>query len=98
MSRYRTTEEIYHYDRFKLLVLLLLLAALLGLILFSDQLGLEPDVVGVPGTDTGEVMLDPNGRSRRRACQTRPLRPLSPRMYRPRWFPRWRRQWSPRRC
>lgn len=57
MSRYRTTEEIYHYDRFKLLVLLLLLAGLLMLILFSDQLGLEPDVTGLPepGTDTAMV-------------------------------------------
>lgn len=55
MSRYRTTEEINHYDRFKLLALLLLLVALLGLILFSDQLGLEPDLTGVPGTGTGVV-------------------------------------------
>lgn len=58
MSRYRTTEEIYHYDRFKLLVLLLLLAGLLMLILFSDQLGLEPNVAGVPGTGA-EVMATP---------------------------------------
>lgn len=59
MSRYRTTEEIYHYDRFKLLVLLLLLAGLLSLILFSDQLGLEPDVAGLPGDTGTEVMATP---------------------------------------
>jgi uncharacterized surface protein with fasciclin (FAS1) repeats len=58
MSRYRTTEEIHHFDRFKLLVLLLLLAGLLSLILFSDQLGLEPDVAGLPGTGA-EIMATP---------------------------------------
>ncbi|MEZ4515627.1 MAG: Ig-like domain-containing protein [Chloroflexota bacterium] len=59
MARYRTTEEIYHYDRFKLLVLLLLLAGLLGLILFSDQLGLEPNVTGLPGAGEDTVEVTP---------------------------------------
>ena len=56
MSRYRTTEEIYHYDRFKLLVLLLLLAALLGLILFSDEQGLRLGLTGAPGSETEVAM------------------------------------------
>ncbi len=49
MTRYRTPEEINHYDRFKLLVLLLLLALLAALLLFGEQLGLPTDdVTGVP--------------------------------------------------
>lgn len=49
MTRYRTPEEINHYDRFKLLVLLLLLALLAVLLLFGEQLGLAADdVTGVP--------------------------------------------------
>lgn len=57
MSRYRTPEEIYHYDRFKLLVLLLLLAALLGLIVFGD--GLQLGLTNAPATDTGQVATAP---------------------------------------